>query len=80
MSEQSECLLGYNNFSAIIGKIKPVILECLRRDRLHPLHLQETSHLIMHRLAILRRKILPPPRPILAKSQNSVSTDEDQNS
>jgi hypothetical protein len=80
LSDRRENLLGYNNFAATVGKIKAVVLECLRRDRLLPMHYQSHSHPIMLRHAFLKRRTVPPPRPLLAKEYASESTDEDQNS
>lgn len=38
LSKKEENLKEYNNFSAVIGKIKPVVLERIRRDKLLPMH------------------------------------------
>lgn len=72
-----ENLLGYYNFNAIIGKIKPVVLECLKRDTLMPMHYHERTHPIMLKHSLLKRRIAPASqnRVFLTKENTNESTD-----
>lgn len=38
LTRREENLKEYNSFSAVIGKIKPVVLERIRKDKLLPMH------------------------------------------
>lgn len=77
MADGREALLGYNSFAAIVGKIKPVIMECLRRDRLLPVpHLHAHSGLLRHHNAKRASKpVMALHLPLPNKHQNSESTD-----
>jgi hypothetical protein len=77
LAEGRETLLGYNSFAAIVGKIKPVIMECLRRDRLIPVPLLHTHSRLLrtHHAKRNSKPILPLPLPLPTKHQTSESTD-----
>ena len=77
-AERRECLLAYNDFGSIVGKIKNVVLEGAKRDRMTAMFYHGKVHRILVVHSMLKRRVginrVQPKKH--EKTSGTVSTDE----